>query len=43
MLFRSVYYLRVEIGILTGHESWDSLVTRLCDPPVPKTRKRFYA
>ena len=38
-----VYYLRVEIGILTGHESWASLVARLCDPPTPKKRERFFA
>ena len=38
-----VYYLRVEIGILTGHESWDSLVGRLCDPPTPQKRERFFA
>ena len=38
-----VYYLRVEIGILNGHETWDSLVARLCDPQQPKKRERFYA
>ena len=38
-----VYYLRVEIGILSGSETWDHLVARICEPPVPKTRERFYA
>ncbi|HEY2342050.1 MAG TPA: tetraacyldisaccharide 4'-kinase, partial [Chthoniobacteraceae bacterium] len=28
-----IYFLRVEIDILTGHESWQSLVDRICHPP----------
>ncbi len=27
-----VYFLRVEIEILTGHESWQHLVDRICNP-----------
>ncbi len=38
-----VYYLRVEIEILTGHESWDGLIARLCEPPVPRKREHFFA
>jgi len=37
------YYLRVEIGILSGGESWDSLVARICEPAAPPSRARFYA
>ncbi len=28
-----VYFLRVEIEILSGHESWQHLVERICSPP----------
>lgn len=28
-----VYFLRVEIEILSGHESWQHLVQRICSPP----------
>jgi hypothetical protein len=28
-----VYFLRVEIEILSGHESWQQLVQRICSPP----------
>jgi len=38
-----VYYLRVEIGILSGGGSWDDLVARICDPPAPKKREHFFA
>lgn len=38
-----VYYLRVEIEILTGHESWESLVERLCRPQPLRAPARFYA
>lgn len=37
------YYLRVEVGILSGSETWDHLVARLCEPVVPKKRERFFA
>ena len=38
-----VYYLRVEIEILSGHESWESLVERLCRPQALMTPDRFFA
>ncbi len=38
-----VYYLRVEIEILTGHESWESLVERLCGVPQMMQPARFFA
>ena len=38
-----VYYLRVEIEILSGHESWDSLVERLTRPQPLVAPARFYA
>ncbi|MBV9391420.1 MAG: tetraacyldisaccharide 4'-kinase [Verrucomicrobia bacterium] len=28
-----IYYLRVEIEILTGHETWEQCVRRICQPP----------
>jgi tetraacyldisaccharide 4'-kinase len=38
-----IYFLRVEIQILTGHESWDSLVSRICRPPAFSMPGRFFA
>lgn len=38
-----VYYLRVEIEILSGHESWDSLVERICNPQKLLAPERFFA
>ncbi len=38
-----IYFLRVEIEILTGHESWQSLVNRICKPPALKPPGRFFA
>ncbi len=38
-----IYFLRVEIDILTGHESWDSLVNRICNPHGLMPTERFYA
>jgi tetraacyldisaccharide 4'-kinase len=38
-----VYFLRVEIAILTGHESWDSLVDRICKPHPVMSPERFFA
>jgi tetraacyldisaccharide 4'-kinase len=37
-----VYYLRVEIEILSGHESWESLVERLCRPQKLVAPERFF-
>jgi tetraacyldisaccharide 4'-kinase len=38
-----VYYLRVEIEILSGHESWDSLVERICSPQKLMAPERFFS
>src|SRR5882757_1423314 len=37
-----VYYLRVEIEILSGHEGWESLVKRLCLPQKLMAPDRFF-
>ncbi len=28
-----IYFLRIEVQILTGQEAWDKLVGRICSPP----------
>ena len=28
-----VYFLRIEVEILKGHEIWDDLIHRICNPP----------
>jgi tetraacyldisaccharide 4'-kinase len=38
-----IYFLRVEIEILTGRESWQSLVDRICKPQPMVSPERFYA
>ena len=41
-----IYFLRVEIDILTGHESWQHLVDRLCKPQpfiVLEEMQRFFS
>ncbi|MEA3210030.1 MAG: tetraacyldisaccharide 4-kinase [Chthoniobacter sp.] len=38
-----IYYLRVEIEILTGHESWHSLVNRICHTRPIVAPERFFA
>lgn len=38
-----VFYLRVEIEILTGHESWEHLVDRICKPQPLIPPERFFA
>ena len=38
-----IYYLRVEIEILSGHESWAHLVDRLCEPQPVVPAARFFA
>lgn len=38
-----VYFLRVEIEILTGQESWESLVDRICMPHPVISPERFFA
>jgi tetraacyldisaccharide 4'-kinase len=37
-----VYFLRVEIEILTGHESWQHLVDRICNPQPMMEHTKFY-
>jgi len=37
-----IYYLRVEIEILTGHESWQHLVDRICNPLPMMPPARFF-
>lgn len=38
-----IYYLRVEIDILSGHESWESLVDRICTSRAVMPPERFFA
>ncbi len=38
-----IYYLRVEIEILTGHESWQHLVERICHTRPIVAPERFFA
>ena len=38
-----IYYLRVEIEILTGHETWQSLVDRICQTQGIVAPERFFA
>ena len=38
-----IYYLRVEIEILAGHESWDALVERICHHRPVIAPGRFFA
>jgi tetraacyldisaccharide 4'-kinase len=38
-----IYFLRVEIEILTGHESWQSLIDRICKPqPFSGLQQRYF-
>jgi len=38
-----IYFLRVEIEILTGHESWQHLVDRICQPQPFMVPERIFA
>src|ERR1700730_5736099 len=38
-----IYFLRVEIEILTGHESWEHCVARICKPQPMLSPERFFA
>ena len=38
-----IYFLRVEIEILTGHESWEHCVKRICQPQPLLSPERFFA
>lgn len=37
-----VYFLRVEIEILTGHANWEECVERICNPRPMMAPERFY-
>jgi tetraacyldisaccharide 4'-kinase len=38
-----IYFLRVEIEILSGRESWEQCVARICQPKVMLSPARFFA
>src|SRR5215475_3965726 len=38
-----IYFLRVEIDILSGHESWEHCVARICKPKPVLPPERFFA
>src|SRR5437867_6954879 len=38
-----IYFLRVEIEILSGHESWEHCVARICKPKPMLSPARFFA
>ena len=37
-----VYFLRVEIGILSNEETWESCVNRICAPRPIVSARRFF-
>ncbi|PWT79501.1 MAG: tetraacyldisaccharide 4'-kinase [Acidobacteria bacterium] len=38
-----IYFLRVEIEVLSGHESWEHCVARICKPQPMLPPERFFA
>jgi tetraacyldisaccharide 4'-kinase len=38
-----IYFIRVEIEILSGHESWEHCVSRICKPQPMLSPERFFA
>src|SRR5438876_1959806 len=38
-----IYFMRVEIEILTGHETWEHCVNRICQPQPMLSPERFFA
>jgi tetraacyldisaccharide 4'-kinase len=38
-----MFFMRVEIEILTGHETWEQCVTRICQPQPMLSPERFFA
>ena len=38
-----IYFLRVEIEIMSGHESWEHCVARICKPQPLLSPERFFA
>ena len=37
-----IYYLRVEIGILSNEESFDQCINRICQPRPASSARRFF-
>ena len=37
-----IYYLRVEIGILSNEESFEQCITRICQPRADTPARRFF-
>ena len=37
-----VYFLRVEIGILSNEETWEGCVNRICAPRPIVSARRFF-
>src|SRR5438093_7124311 len=38
-----IYFMRVEIEIVSGHESWEHCVARICRPQAMLSAERFFA
>jgi tetraacyldisaccharide 4'-kinase len=38
-----IYFMRVEIDIVSGHESWEQCVARICKPQPMLSPERFFA
>jgi tetraacyldisaccharide 4'-kinase len=38
-----IYYLRIEVEIINGHENWQAFVDRLCEPQPLLSPQRFFA
>lgn len=38
-----IYFLRVEIEILSGHETWEQCVSRICKPQPVLSAERYFA
>ena len=38
-----IYFMRVEIEILSGHETWEHCVARICKPQPMLSPERFFA
>ena len=38
-----IFFLRVEIEILSGHETWDQCVSRICQPQPMLSSEKFFA
>jgi len=37
-----IYFLRVEIGILSNEESFDQCIARICQPREESSARRFF-